>query len=259
MIIEPDSYRILLWAWMVLAILVFFVLLKVPAPYGRTVRKGWGPRINARLGWLVMESPAVVFFAAFCCYFRAAGFDGNSLPVSLVFVGIWQAHYIQRGLVYPFRLRGGRAKMTVSVVVLAMVFNILNAYFNTAYLFAMRANLGLEWLYGWRFIAGCLLFACGAAINLRCDAILRRLRSGDNREYAIPRGFLFEYVSCPNYLGEIIEWTGWAILTWSPAGLSFAVWTIANLVPRALHYHKWYRDTFGDYPSGRKAIVPFLL
>jgi len=41
-----------------------------------------------------------------------------------------------------------------------------------------------------------------------------------------------------------------------PAGLAFAVWTIANLAPRARSNHKWYRETFPDYPENRKALLP---
>jgi 3-oxo-5-alpha-steroid 4-dehydrogenase 1 len=48
-------------------------------------------------------------------------------------------------------------------------------------------------------------------------------------------------------------------MTWSLAGLSFAVWTIANLVPRAIAGHKWYNEKFEDYPKDRKAILPYLL
>jgi steroid 5-alpha reductase family enzyme len=70
---------------------------------------------------------------------------------------------------------------------------------------------------------------------------------------------LFRYVSCPNFLGEILEWTGFAIMTWSPAALAFAVWTLVNLVPRALDHHNWYRSRFEDYPPGRKALIPFVL
>jgi 3-oxo-5-alpha-steroid 4-dehydrogenase 1 len=43
------------------------------------------------------------------------------------------------------------------------------------------------------------------------------------------------------------------------AGLAFAVWTAANLIPRALAYHRWYRQEFYDYPPQRKAILPFVL
>jgi protein-S-isoprenylcysteine O-methyltransferase Ste14 len=67
---------------------------------------------------------------------------------------------------------------------------------------------------------------------------------------------LFEWVSCPNYLGEIVAWAGWALATWSPAGLVFAVWTFANLAPRAWSHHRWYRSNFPEYPKERKALVP---
>jgi protein-S-isoprenylcysteine O-methyltransferase Ste14 len=70
---------------------------------------------------------------------------------------------------------------------------------------------------------------------------------------------MYRFVSAPNYLGELIEWTGWAVLTWSAAGATFAFFTAANLVPRALTHHRWYRETFDDYPPERRAIVPFLL
>jgi hypothetical protein len=57
----------------------------------------------------------------------------------------------------------------------------------------------------------------------------------------------------------MIEWTGWAIATLSLPGLVFALWTAANLAPRALKHHAWYRKTFPDYPQSRKAIIPFVL
>jgi 3-oxo-5-alpha-steroid 4-dehydrogenase 1 len=89
--------------------------------------------------------------------------------------------------------------------------------------------------------------------------VLRALRAPGERGYKIPKGGLYEWVSCPNYLGEMIEWTGWALATWSVAGLAFAVYTIANLAPRAVAHHRWYRMQFPEYPPGRKAIIPFVL
>jgi protein-S-isoprenylcysteine O-methyltransferase Ste14 len=66
-------------------------------------------------------------------------------------------------------------------------------------------------------------------------------------------------VSCPNYLGEMLEWFGWALATWSIAGLAFALYTVANLLPRALQHHRWYRAKFADYPADRKALVPYVI
>ncbi|CAI0424385.1 unnamed protein product [Linum tenue] len=77
--------------------------------------------------------------------------------------------------------------------------------------------------------------------------------------YKVPRGGWFELVSCPNYLGEVLEWAGWAVMNWSWVGFGFLLYTCANLVPRARSNHKWYLDKFGeDYPKARKAIFPYL-
>jgi len=48
-------------------------------------------------------------------------------------------------------------------------------------------------------------------------------------------------------------------MTWSMPAVAFAVWTLVNLMPRALHHHQWYRETFSDYPPDRKALIPFVL
>ena len=82
----------------------------------------------------------------------------------------------------------------------------------------------------------------GFYINLDSDSRLKDLRSGrhgarDN-EYRIPRGGLFEVVSCPNYLGEILEWIGFAIAAVNPAAIFFAIFTMAFLLPRGYHNHK---------------------
>jgi hypothetical protein len=51
-------YYYLLGGWILLALIVFGVLIRVPAPYGRFVRPGWGPGLSSRWSWLLMESPA---------------------------------------------------------------------------------------------------------------------------------------------------------------------------------------------------------
>ena len=96
-------------------------------------------------------------------------------------------------------------------------------------------------------------------VNIKSDKILRDLRKPGETGYKVPRGFLYKYVSCPNYLGELMEWFGWALMTWSLPGLAFALYTLANLGPRALANHRWYKDKFADYPTERKALLPFIL
>lgn len=52
---------------------------------------------------------------------------------------------------------------------------------------------------------------------------------------------------------------GFALCSWSLAGLFIFLVSAGNLVPRAFATHRWYRARFPDYPQERRALVPFLL
>jgi steroid 5-alpha reductase family enzyme len=117
---------------------------------------------------------------------------------------------------------------------------------------------GASWLADPRFLVGAALFLAGFVINIQSDTILMNLRKPGETGYKVPQGGLYRWLSCPNYFGELVEWTGWAIATWSLPGLAFAIWTAANLVPRARTNHQWYREKFPDYPRERRAVLPLL-
>lgn len=95
-------------------------------------------------------------------------------------------------------------------------------------------------------------------INRKSDNKLISLRQ-NNKEYQIPQGGMFNYISCPNHFGEIIEWIGFSIIVFNLGSFSFALWTAFNLMPRSLNHHNWYNDHFKNYPKKRKAVIPFLL
>lgn len=251
---EQQVYDILLIAMFVLAAIVFAVLFFVTAPYGRYARRGWGPRINNTLGWVIMESPAVIVFAL--CF--ALG-DRSMSAIPIVFLTLWQIHYINRTFVFPFRMRGGRRQMALFVMALGFAFNFVNGYLNGRYINALGPGYLSDWMTDPRFIIGVLVFFTGFAINLHSDGVLRQLREPGEMGYKIPHGGLFKRVSCANYFGEITEWCGWAIATWSLPGLAFALWTAANLAPRARAHHRWYLSQFPGYPRQRKALIPFVI
>jgi protein-S-isoprenylcysteine O-methyltransferase Ste14 len=246
-------FYILILISFLLAGVTFSALFFVRVPYGRYPQRGWGPLISNRLGWVVMEAPSPLLFALF--------FGLGSAPKTLtlwIFLLLWEAHYIHRTFIYPFRIADGHKKMPVTVMLMAIIFNTFNASLNGWWLFSGSGGYPLNWLTSARFLIGSSLFVAGYAVNRSSDRRLRRLRSPGELDYKIPYGGLFHWVSCPNYLGEIIEWTGWAIATWSLPGLSFAVWTFANLAPRARAHHAWYREHFADYPTERKSLIPGL-
>ncbi len=246
-----NVHTALVWVEVGLAVVTFAALLFIAAPYGRHMRGGWGPSIPSRVGWILMEAPAVLVFLG--VYALGAH---RAAVVPLAFLAIWQLHYIHRTFIFPFRIKSKKV-MPLLIPVIAIAFNSLNGYINARWV----SDLGTYttgWLTDPRFIIGVAVFAVGMAINIHSDTVLMRLRKPGETGYKIPRGGMYRYVSCPNYLGEILEWIGWAIATWSFAGLAFALYTAANLVPRALENHRWYLATFPEYPR-RKAVVPGLL
>jgi 3-oxo-5-alpha-steroid 4-dehydrogenase 1 len=251
---NTEQYYLLLKIWIALGIIIFPVLLSITAPYGRHSRKGWGPMIPNRLGWMIMELPSPVMFIVF---FLLGPNPVNF--VTLIFLMLYMLHYSNRAVIFPLRTHTSNKLMPLIIAVFAIFFNLINGFFNGYYFGTISEGYGIDWLYDIRFISGALLFILGMAINIRSDNVLLALRNSSRNGYSIPTGGLFEYVSCPNFFGEILEWTGFAVLTWSPAALAFAIWTIVNLVPRALDHHKWYREKFSDYPAGRKAVIPFVI
>jgi uncharacterized membrane protein len=230
--------------------LLFFVT----APYGRHLRSGWGPTVAARWGWLVMEAPAPVGFALGLVLWA-----DSPRVMPFVLAALWMLHYIHRAFVFPFRMRGATKKrMPLVVVGLAILFNTANASVNTYAIAQLSPHLQLAWLADPRFGLGLVLFFTGFGINRHSDAILRNLRGPGETAYRIPHGGLFRWVSCPNYLGEILQWAGFAIAAWTLAAAVFVWFTLANLVPRALAHHRWYRETFPEYPKARRALVPLV-
>lgn len=251
---DREHYYLLIWSWAILGLAVFILLLFITAPYGRHSRKDWGPSVPNRTGWFVMEFPSLLVFIL--CFL----FGPNAIqPVTWIFFTLYVSHYTNRSVVYPWRTRTSGKKMPLVVVMMAVCFNLVNGFLNGYYFSAFSREYTWEWLVDARFIIGIILFAGGVFLNWWSDQILLNLRKGGKKGYFIPEGGLFKWISCPNFTGEILEWTGFAIMTWSPAALVFALWTFFNLVPRALDHHKWYRTSFPDYPSQRKAIIPHLL
>jgi 3-oxo-5-alpha-steroid 4-dehydrogenase 1 len=247
-------YHWLVLAWMALAAVTFIMLFFVTAPYGRFTRRGWGPSISARWGWIFMECPSLITFVVL----YVLG-DQHKHPLAIIPVVLWVAHYVNRSFIYPFRLRSARPSITISVVAMGALFNIGNGYLNARFLFTLGPDLNASWMLDPRFILGILLFIAGFVLNQHSDHVLISLRAPGETGYKIPHGGGYRFISCPNYLGEIIEWGGWALAFWNPGALAFFVWTVANLAPRAIKTHSWYREKFPDYPRKRKALVPFII
>ena len=255
MIFDKTNFNEIIILWIGLACIIFIVLGFIKAPYGKHDQKGWGIRIPSRVAWIGMEMPSWLLMG----FFALISIQSEIKIISLIFSALWIFHYFHRSFIWPFRAKIAHKKMPLSIAFLAGGFNIINTTVNAEWIFFLRDTYPISWIYSPQFILGIIIFITGLLINITSDNILFNLRKDNNKEYSLPNKGLFQWVSCPNYLGEILEWAGWALMTFSIAGFSFFIWSIANLIPRAISTHKWYKDRFNDYPENRKAIIPYIL
>ena len=233
------AFNLFLGVMSLIALIVFIALYFVKAGYGIFRTASWGVAISNKLAWILMEAPV---FLVMCWMWMHS--ERRFDPVILTFFIFFQIHYFQRAFVFPLLLTG-KSKMPLAIMSMGILFNLLNGY--------MQGWFTSAW-----FIAGSLLFFAGMLMNWHSDYIIRHLRKpGDTRHY-LPQKGMYRYVTSANYLGEIIEWAGWAILTCSLSGLVFFWWTVANLVPRANAIWHRYREEFGSEVGGRKRVFPFI-
>ncbi|MGL4367612.1 MAG: DUF1295 domain-containing protein [Brevinemataceae bacterium] len=249
-------FNISLMVFTILPVIVFYLLTctNMHAPYGKFASTIWGKwSISAKWGWIIMESPSSIIFLT------ALLSSGRMTSGTIALFLVWQFHYFYRSFIYPLFTNHSKV-MPVSVLLSAFSFQVINTYFQSQWVFYYSPvdMYDMEYLKSWHFIVGLMIFLIGSFINRQSDRILKKLRNPGETEYKIPYGGMYKYVSCPNYLGEIVIWCGWAVMLNSWVGLSFVFWTIANLVPRALKVHHWYLQKFPDYPKDRKAVIPFI-
>jgi len=105
--------------------------------------------------------------------------------------------------------------------------------------------------------AGLALYAVGELANLNTHLVLRNLRSPGGTERGVPKGFGFDWVTCPNYLFETMAWVGILMInrSWSTAvflvvaGVQMAAWAKKK-------EGRYRKEGGGKYQKKRFAMVP---
>jgi len=105
--------------------------------------------------------------------------------------------------------------------------------------------------------AGIWLFA--ELSNLSTHLTLRNLRPPGSKKRAIPHGYGFGLLSCPNYFFESVAWSTVAYMTGSWAAWLFWAVSTIQMMTWATKKQRAYKKEFGkEYPRQRKAMIPFL-
>lgn len=250
-----DLFHQILIGFSAVGLLVFIALFFVKAGYGMFRTAQWGFSLPNKIGWLLMEAP--VFFVMLILWLQS----GKSvLSVPFLFFLLFELHYFQRSFVFPFLLKG-KSRMPVAIMLMGVVFNLLNGYIQGEWLFFLAPEdlYSTTYLYRINFWIGILVFFLGMGINWHSDYVIRHLRKPGDTKHYLPEKGLYHWVTSGNYFGELLEWTGFALATSSPAAWVFVWWTFANLAPRAYAIRQKYREEFGVEAVGkRKCLIPYI-
>lgn len=250
-----ELFHQILIGFSAVGLIVFIALFFVKAGYGMFRTAQWGFSIPNKIGWLLMEAP--VFFVMLILWLQS---DRSVLSVPFLFFLLFELHYFQRSFVFPFLMKG-KSQMPVAIMLMGVVFNLLNGYIQGEWLFFLAPEdlYSSDYLCRINFWIGILVFFLGMGINWHSDYVIRHLRQpGDTRHY-LPEKGLYHWVTSGNYFGELLEWTGFALITSSPAAWVFVWWTFANLAPRAYAIRQKYREEFGVEAVGkRKCLIPYI-
>ena len=251
-----SAFNIFLIVMAIVAVCMFLGLFFIDAGYGKFYNPKWGPSVDNHLGWILMEAP--VFIALLALWWLS---DRRTDPVRIVFLILFEVHYFHRSFIFPMQIRG-RNLMPLSIILMGAVFNTLNAFMQGGWIFYISPEemYPAGWLGSLPFLLGTAIFIFGMAVNIGSDTIIRNLRKPGDTAHYLPKGGMFRYVTSANYFGEFMEWVGLAILTWSWSGAVFALWTFANLAPRAARIYKKYSVEFPDEldTERTKRMIPFI-
>jgi len=215
-----------------------------------------GPQIAWRTVFLVEYAGPILIYLFF--YFRPpflypASAGGHTYVQNLALV-CWLGHYLKREFETVFIHRFSHGTMP-----------IMNIFKNSGYYWGFAALCGYfvnhplytEPSHFQAHLAAAAFVLCELG-NLICHIQLRNLRPANSTVRKIPRGFLFELVSCPNYTFEIFAWVAFTIMTQTVASGLFTLVGAGQMIVWGIQKHKRYHQEFTSYPKNRKVIFPFI-
>ncbi|GJN24575.1 hypothetical protein PR202_gb12324 [Eleusine coracana subsp. coracana] len=217
---------------------------------------GGGALLPSRVGMLVAYAPALV--AAAASFAMPDVVDGARAQILSAALAV---HFLKRVLevLFVHRYSGNMPLATAATISISYLLGTVNLIY-ALHLSRDLPAPAIDLLY-----PGVIVFTIGVAGNLYHHYLLSRLRASgtgggsDNKGYKIPTGGLFELVTCPHYLFEIIGFFGFTMISQTVYALAYASGTAMYLAGRSCATRRWYESKFEDFPAKIKALVPFIL
>eukprot|EP00252_Welwitschia_mirabilis_P005556 TRINITY_DN1601_c0_g1_i1.p1 TRINITY_DN1601_c0_g1~~TRINITY_DN1601_c0_g1_i1.p1 ORF type:complete len:304 (+),score=19.32 TRINITY_DN1601_c0_g1_i1:66-977(+) len=210
-----------------------------------------GRKLQSRNGMLLCYGPALLLSSA--CLFLTAPASATIRLRGLA--AALSLHFLKRELEVVFLHRYSGFMALRECVVISSSYLLSSANL----LYAQQLSEAAAPPQTDLRLLGFGLYLVGLAGNFYHHSLLAGLRKEGQKQYVMPRGGLFDFVVCPHYLFEVIEWFGVACISQTVYGFVSAFNTFCYLSGRSLSTRKWYLSKFSDFPAERKAILPFIL
>jgi len=229
--------------------------------------KDLGPQISWRTVFLIEYAGPLLIHPLFYYFpqlIYGKAFE-HSLMQKYVFVMVL-LHYAKRELETVFVHRFSHGTMPFRNVFknsfhyhvfggLMMAYPIYAPQYG-AFSLKIRGTPRNELSFIWLWVS---VFVFAELSNLSTHIKLRNLRPEGTRTRAIPFGYGFNLVTCPNYFFESVAWFAVCFLTGNIFTWIFFAVSSGQMLLWAQKKHRNYKKEFGDkYPKGRKMMVPFL-
>lgn len=229
------------------------------------VFKDLGPQVAySTLFFWEYLGPLVIYplFYYFNVYkYLGYGDKRSMLPVQTLAMYYWCFHYFKRIMETFFVHRFSHATSPVSNVfrncAYYWTFGSYIAYYVNHPLYTPVSDLQMKIGFGFGLI-------CQVA-NFYSHIQLRNLRGpGGEGGYVIPKGFLFNIVTCANYTTEIYQWLGFNIATQTVSGYVFLFVAAYIMTNWALAKHRRLKKLFDGkdgrpkYPRRWVILPPFI-
>ncbi|XP_013200323.1 polyprenol reductase [Amyelois transitella] len=163
------------------------------------------------------------------------------------------------------------SKMNLSHYLAGIIhyFACIVAAVGQAPLFCGKQNReGIVWNDAWTsiFIVPCSItfLACWYE-QFKTNLIFANLRKDKktgtvvSEAHTVPHGRLFNTVSSPHRLCEVVMYTVLLFLMPTKTFFCIYLWVLGNQIQTAIQAHEWYIQTFKNYPKNRWAIFPQLV
>ena len=190
------TFEVLAAIWAGLSLLALIAGLVKWDPVGRIGGHGYRASHQQPMGLVCDGDPRVAYLPGHLLFeSHTIIFVGN------IAIAMWVAHYGHRTLIWPWVIPRRDGEMRIMMCASGIFFNVLNGAL-WGWFMGYIADYASDWMSDPRFVIGVVLAIGGGALNIWSDYRLWRLR-GDNRDaYVIPRGGVFNLVSCPNLAGR---------------------------------------------------------